>query len=361
MLQNRQFAEARVLYARLCAQDTADAESWFMLGAINGTLGHFDEAADCCRRAIALRPDYADAHYNLAQAYMHLNKLAPAAESFRAVVRLRPDHAEAWNNLGNALHDLRRRDEAIACYREALRLRPDFTGTRYRLAALGGEAAPDKPPAEYVAKLFDAYADRFEQQLVQELQYQTPVLLNKLMRNVMPHAPKALDVLDLGCGTGLCGPLLRDFARVLTGMDISAGMIEKARVKNVYDELLTGDITAWDFGGATYDLIVAADVFPYLGNLQPVFDKCRALLKPGAHFVFSAEASDETDSYVLRPTDRYVHNAGYIRALAARNGYAVVAMETATLRRDRGKPVEGYLCVLRRLSDADNAASPSSV
>ncbi len=342
-------ASARDLYNRICALDGTDAESWFILGAIHGSLGGFDESIACCRKALALRPDHAGTHYNLAQAYLHLHKFDEAAVHLRNAVRLKPDYADAWNNLGIVLHDLRRTDEAAVCYREALKLRPDLAGTRFLLAAVGGLPMPDKPPPQYVAKLFDAYADQFEQQLVGQLQYQIPQLLSRFVRRVIGPQPCSLATLDLGCGTGLCGPLFRDIAQTLTGVDLSAGMVEKARVKNVYDQLLVGDIT---FPGLiprdTFDLILATDVFPYLGDLQPVFRACAEALKSGAHFAFSVEAADTNEPYILRSTDRYAHTPAYIRKLTADTGFVELGMDKVVVRMDRGKPVDGCIFILRR-------------
>lgn len=350
LLSRNELAPARGLYERICALGPDDAESWFILGAIHGSLGGFGEAIACCRRTLVLRPDHVGAHYNLAQACMHLNKLEEAVAHFRHAVKLRPDYADAWNNLGNALHDLRRYDEARISYQEALRLRPDLTGTRYRLASLGGAPLPDKPPPEYVEKLFDSYAGRFEQQLVGQLQYRTPELLNGLIRRSLPTAPRSLDMLDLGCGTGLCGPLFRDVARTLVGVDLSARMIDKAREKKVYDKLVVGDITDPAFSlNRFFDLVVAADVFPYVGDLSSVFRACHDILTSGGHFAFSVEALDDMDqSYALRPTDRYAHAPAYIRKLIPENGFTELGMDNVVLRMDRGKPVAGRLFLLRR-------------
>lgn len=355
LLARNELKSARPLYDRICALDQADAEAWFMLGAINGSLGLFQETIACCHRTLALQPNHVSAHYNLGQAYMHLNDVAKAAESFRAAVQIKPDYADAWNNFGNALHDLRRYDEARAAYQEALRLRPDLAGTRYRLAALGGAPMPEKPPPEYVERLFDSYADKFEHQLVENLEYRTPGLLNNLIRDHITAAPASLAVLDLGCGTGLCGPLLRDVASSLTGIDISVRMLEKAREKRVYDKLVAGDITASVLDPkSVFDLIVAADVFPYVGDLSPIFRACRSVLKANGYLAFSVEALEEGQSYTLRPTDRYAHTPAYIRRLTADADLMELAMDKVVLRKDRGKPVDGYLFILRSMkSGAD--------
>lgn len=354
-----------------------------MLGAINGQLGRIDDAITCCQRVIALQPGNADAHYNLAQAYMHQCRHKEAVEAYRDTVRLQPQRVEALNNLGYALQQIARFEEAVACHKqalslnpedaeafnnlgnalhgtgnkeaaeaaflEALRIRPDYETPRFQLAVLRGDTAPPQAPPDYVRGLFDNYAERFDQHLVENLQYRTPELLNSALRQVLGAAESDLEILDLGCGTGLCGPLLRDLARKLVGVDLSPKMIEKARARNLYDELLVGDITASLLApGRQFDLVVAADVFPYVGDLVAVFAACASALKPGGLFAFSVEASEQAEGYILRATGRYAHSAEYIMKLADGAGFVGAKPESVTLRMDKGKPISGYLFILRR-------------
>lgn len=346
-LQAGRFADAHGLLKEACAGDADDSEAWFLLGAVNGQLGRYEDAVACCRKVVALNPQHVDALYNLGQAHMHLNRLAEAAEAYRAVVRLQPGHADAHNHLGIALQEQGDLPGAAHAYREALRLRPDLEGTRFLLAAVGGAPTPNRAPGGYVRKLFDRYADRFEDQLLGPLRYRTPALLDRVIRGCLQPGAGGLDIVDLGCGTGLCGPLLRDLARTLTGVDLSPAMLEKAQSKGVYDSLHVGDIGAFlQNATAAYDLIVAADVFPYVGDLQEAFERSRGALRPGGVLAFSVEAADTDAPFVLRPTDRYAHARTYLRELAPRYGFAERRFDEVTLRRDRGAPVRGYLVVL---------------
>lgn len=350
-IQGQRFNEARTILTDLCRARKQDAETWFLLGALGGYLGQMDEAVRCCMQAISLRPDYVEAHYNLGIACRRLNRFREAEAGFRECVRLKPDYAEAWDNLGYLLQEQGRVNEAIACYREALRLRPDFAGTRYLLATLGAEPMPDKAPPEYVRGLFDNYAGSFERDLVQNLEYRIPELLRAAVGRAMgSRREQHLYILDLGCGTGLCGPLFRDLAARLIGVDLSPGMIEKARVKSVYDELFLDDITTWaPPSGMAFDLIITADVFIYIGELSQVFELCASLLKSGGFFAFSTETADEETTYVLRATHRYAHSPAYIRSLAEKSGLAEVSAEEVTVRKHKDVPVRGHLFVLRKL------------
>jgi len=157
-------------------------------------------------------------------------------------------------------------------------------------------------------------------------------------------------LLDLGCGTGLCGPLFREMAGRMTGIDLSPKMIEKAQAREVYDELLVGDIAGSDMGRFKehFDIVLSADVFPYIGDLNEVFDACKRILRHNGVFAFSTEAAEGDAPYILRETNRYAHSAAYVRTVTKGNGFSELAFEQAVLRKDRGKPIHGYLFVVRR-------------
>ena len=158
-----------------------------------------------------------------------------------------------------------------------------------------------------------------------------------------------MDIIDRGCGTGLCGLQFRDLARTLTGVDLSPKMLEKARERNVYDNLIVADLaTVLRAPGASYDLIIAADVFIYIGDLAPVFDACRAALRTGGLFAFSLEAGEEDVPYILRTSGRYAHATGYIRMLAETAGLKVISHDHVIIRKEITDPIPGYIFVLGR-------------
>jgi len=339
---------ARAAFTELVRGVPDHAHAWFLLGAINGELGHYEASVECSRQAIRLQPDNPDAYLNLAQGQVRRGAPREAIATYREVVRLAPTSFDAWNNLGGLLHEQGDHLDAIECYRKALTIRPDAEATRFVLAALEGGQAPGAAPSEYVARLFDTYADKFDRQLVGELRYRTPQLLADAVGPLVPDwgSPRAT-VLDLGCGTGLCGPLLRGSAARLVGVDLSKKMLAKAREKAVYDELRACHILdPLQESPSAFDLIIAADVFPYLGDLDPVFQATRGALASGGLFAFSAEAVDSSEDYVLRSTDRYAHSGKYLQGLARKYGYRVCHFQSDTLRIDRGAPVRGHIVVL---------------
>ncbi|QJE01656.1 tetratricopeptide repeat protein [Massilia forsythiae] len=270
-----------------------------------------------------------------------------ALDSYERALALRPDYVLAWHYRANVLRALGRRDEAVAAYRRALELGADAAEIGFALAALGEGALPGAAPADYVKNLFDQYAPHFERHLVGVLGYRTPALLDALLRRHL--AAPVETALDLGCGTGLCGPLLRPLARHLAGVDLSPRMLEAARAGGAYDELACADIGPWlDERRTGAGLALAADVLVYFGDLAPLFGQVRRALLPGGLFAFSVEAAQPgAAGYAILPSNRFAHAPAYVERCALDAGFTVVEREDAVLRREDGRDVAGCLVLLR--------------
>ena len=119
----------------------------------------------------------------------------------------------------------------------------DAQGAMARLALIGRGDAPGALPQAYVARLFDDYAPRFDKHLIKNLGYRAPALIADALSAIAPGRRFA-SALDLGCGTGLMGEALRERVDHLTGVDLSAAMIAKARERGIYDRLAVGDAAA---------------------------------------------------------------------------------------------------------------------
>jgi predicted TPR repeat methyltransferase len=223
---------------------------------------------------------------------------------------------------------------------------PDNVEARHlRDAALARPV--ERQPAQLVAQRFDEMAEAFDEHLVLRLGYEGPQHLTALIAPLIA-ADGALDVLDIGCGTGLLAAALRPLARRLAGVDLSAGMLAKAGERGLYDALERADLLdALAQGEAGWDLIVALDTFPYLGALEATFEAAARALKPGGRFAFSTEAADAGD-YVLRGNGRYAHSAAYVRRLAT-GRFAIEAETTAMLRREAGRALDGGYFLLRAI------------
>jgi predicted TPR repeat methyltransferase/Flp pilus assembly protein TadD len=296
-------------------------------------------------RALAIEPDLAEAWLGRGNMLNLVGRNDKALVAYDRAVVLEPDLAEGWLGRAGALHELKRLDEAVLAYQGARARGCDAEFIQCTLASLGAEAAPKRAPRRLVVDLYDRYADQYDRHVAGALKYRTPDLLSDAIGRCVQAAD--LDIVDLGCGTGLLGARLRARARILTGVDISASMLKVARRREIYDNLVCDELV--DFlqnRSEKIDLAVAADVFVYIGDLSEVFRAVRSRLRPGGCFGFSVEAGGAED-FVLGRSLRYAHSADYLRKLAADHGFTAETIETSVIRHDNGAEVLGHLAVLR--------------
>jgi predicted TPR repeat methyltransferase len=372
-------AEAERLYRQVLARDACHPAALMSLGALKRGQGRTEEAIRLYERGLARAPDHPGLNQNLGNALLHRqdwpgaerhlrralahaatpdvqislsralleqNRPEEAMALCRAALARRPGDARARRNLMLALRLAGREAEAEAELRRLGELAPDDPAIRHLLAAATAQTTATAPPA-YVATLFDGFAPHFEQKLQGQLGYRTPELLDGLLRRHLAPGARLGRVLDLGCGTGLMGQLLRPLADRLTGIDLSPRMLDLARAKGIYDDLEVAEITAFlGGGGEPFDLAAAADVLVYVGDLAPLLAGVAARLAPGGCFLFSTEAAPS--GFELRRSGRFAHARAYVEAQAATHGFAVVAATTAVIRHDLGQPIEGGLYLLRR-------------
>lgn len=300
------------------------------------------EAIAAADAVLAAQPGDVDALGIRAIALARMGLQEQALAAYDRVVVAEPQLAEMWSQRGSLLREMGRLDEAAQSYAEARARGGDAALNDYFLAGVGGAAPPPAAPPAYVAGLFDDYSDEFDDHLVGVLGY---VGHHLLMENLPEPGRRFASALDLGCGTGLCGPLLAPRVDRLTGIDLAAGMLARARALGVYDRLERAEAVAWlEANDETFDLIVAADVFVYIGDLERLFAAARRALAHGGLFGFSIElGADGGDAppFALRPSLRYAHSARYVRELAERQGFRVVHTREATMREDRREAVHG--------------------
>lgn len=347
LLRQGRPGEALPLLDEVLAQQPDDVEALGHRGMALNQLQRPAEAGPCFERVLALAPSRAEAWFHLGQTWQLVNRPAEAVQAYDGCLALRPDHAASWSQRGTALRDLGRNEEAAASFERALALGDDDGLNAYYLAALRGGLPPAAAPRDYVQRLFDDYAEVFDHHLVDQLGYCAPELLQRMLvslaRGGFQHA------LDLGCGTGLCGPLLRPMAERLTGVDLSPAMLEVARQRAVYDQLLQAELCEHLAStGEQHDLVVAADVFIYLGDLAPVFAGVRRVLRPGGVFAFSVEPTPQGQAYTLQASLRYAHGQAALRALAAGHGLQVLHVERGALRVDEVHEVLGEYWLMSR-------------
>ena len=337
--------------------------------------GRASEAASALRARLAAGRGGLLARLTLVQALLAAGDTDGALEQAREGVSLNPDVSVAVLALGEALLAAQALPTAIAELQRALRLDPELARARELIAAAwlaAGEAdkalenlkALENPPAEmiaaaqaiktaprsdagYVRHLFDQFSADYDSRMIGQLAYAAPQILLDLAGLVMPGRD-GLAVLDLGCGTGLAGAAFKPLCRRLDGVDLSPAMIEKARKRGLYDQLVVADLeTALSAPGADYDLILAADTLVYLGDLKTVFDAARARLLPDGYFLFTVEKA-EGDGFELGPKRRWRHSEGYLRALAQGAGLDVAGLVAAAPRHEANQPVSGFAVALAR-------------
>ncbi len=287
----------------------------------------------------------ADRRYAYAQALRAEGDWAAAADMIAQALELAPAWAEGRFALAETLAESRQADAAIDAYRAYLAIDPqDSMGAAARLALLGADPAPAHLPPAYVARLFDEYAPRFDAALIERLGYRGPQLLKDAV--LRTHPGRFARAFDLGCGTGLAGAAFRDTVDWLGGVDLSPAMVKKAQAKSIYDTLQTGDMgVALASLTQPCDLILAADVLVYVGDLAPVFAAVHDVLTQGGLFAFTVQRTDGA-SYVLGKEQRYSHSRAYIEAVARNTGFMVAMLENVTARQEAGKDVPGLLAVL---------------
>ena len=269
-----------------------------------------------------------------------------AAEVLSQTLELVPNWPEGRFALAETLAEAERKYDAIPAYEAYLKLDPaDSMGAAVKLALLT-KTTPDTLPEAYLRRLFDEYAPRFEKALIEKLKYRAPQIIRAAVDTARPEGTFAR-AFDLGCGTGLAGAVLRDRAHWLGGVDLSAAMIKGAEAKKIYDQLTVGDMmAALDDLDANCDLIVAADVLTYVGDLAGGFAAVRQHLAPGGLFAFTVQRHDG-DGFALGAEHRFRHSLAYVEGLAARTGFDVLLLEDAVSRQEKGVDVPGLVGVLR--------------
>ncbi|HEY4403200.1 MAG TPA: tetratricopeptide repeat protein [Xanthobacteraceae bacterium] len=335
-------AEAAAHYRKALVIHPGLAEAQFRLGDVLGKQGRISDATACYQRALALEPDRAEAWLGLGNAFEQAQRYHDAIAAYEKASGL----AEAWLGRARILKRLSRSQEAVVAYRRALVEGGDSEVIRFFLASLGAEPAPAAAPNRLISTVYDQHAGYYDQHMLRTLKYRIPdLLLDAVVRLLPIHK---LDILDLGCGTGLLGARFHPLARTLSGVDISPKMLELARQRQIYDNLTCGELVEFlQAQTKEFDLAVAADVFAYIGDLSGVFREARGALKSGGFFGFSVEVSEGQD-FVLRPNLRYAHSAAYLEKLSQEHGFVVEAIDSKVLRRENGDDVAGHIAILRR-------------
>ena len=377
--QQGQSDEAVALIEKSLALAPGRADCHNNLGIIFQSTGKLQAAIDAYQQAIAIDPSHANAHSNLGVLLRATGKPLEAEAAYRTAIQLNPEHVDAYTNLGILLNALKRPREAAECYCKVITLRPKHREARRLLAlahcvlgdideavnifdewldeepgdpialhmraACTGRDVPARASNGFVERTFDSFASSFESKL-EHLSYRAPALVAAMLENSGLEPSKQLDVLDAGCGTGLCGPLLAPYARRLVGVDLSEGMLALAKEKHVYDGLIKSELTDHlRDHSAAFDLIVSADTLVYFGDLGCVVAAAAGALRPNGLFIFTLEhavGAVADINWRLELHGRYSHARNYVERVLTAAGLQPWIVP-AELRMESGAPVAGLV------------------
>jgi predicted TPR repeat methyltransferase len=345
-LLQRRFEPALQSADRALASEPTSAEAWLHRGRALTHLSRKLEALAAFDNLLKHAPKQAIGWLHHGRMLIELGRPDEAIASYQQATAIDPSLEAAWSDLGSLLREAGRLEEAAHAYREAIAQGADPELHGYYLASVTAQTVPTAP-SQYVAGLFDDYADDFDRHL-EVLAYRGhSVLVEQVLALQLGRFRSAL---DLGCGTGLCGPLLRDWVDRLTGVDISEKMLEKARALDCYDALAQDDIVRHlRRNGQALDLVVSADVFIYVGDLAPVFDAVAKRMAAGGMFSFTAEkAANDSVDFELLPSLRYAQSERYIRTLAETHGFDVAALNQAAVREEQRVGIPALFVHLRK-------------
>jgi predicted TPR repeat methyltransferase len=279
---------------------------------------------------------------------------AAGADLMAQALDLVPNWAAGWFQLGEMAEKAGENARAVEALKQVMSLdRNDIFGAGLKIARIEGRV-PSLPPSAYVAELFNDYAGRFDESLVEKLNYTVPGKLSALIGRHVGTGHRFSNAVDLGCGTGLFGAEMKDNCFRLEGYDIADSMLAKAAAKKIYNHLGRADISLppeqSGLLGQTRraDLVSAADVMMYLGDLKAAFTNVATLIKPDGIFAFSVEKAADESGFELRSSLRYAHSETHVVTQLYAHGLETVATEETVIRNDAGEPITGLLFLARK-------------
>ena len=363
--ETNDYINSEIQYLRLYAGNNKDIKVINNLGRLYEESENLDKAIEFYNLAMSIDVKSGILQRNIARVFHKKYKITDqqdcldkAIQAYHKAIETEPESPEPYFDLGRIYQQLKQTEQAIKYFTQAINMdMPEgfkkadefILAARYFLSSVSNPADFDTDKKSYIANLFDGYADKFDDHLVQKLEYKTPELIaEKLAEFTRPET--RYEIIDLGCGTGLCAPFLSKRAKKLTGIDLSEKMIEKAELLNLYDHLIVGDITEEMLASeSNYDLVIAADVFVYIGKLDDVFHACAQKMNRDGLFIYSTERlEDGNEPYRHVDSGRCKHAVTYLNQLADKYGFEILANEPCLLRKEYGKPITGTLSVLKK-------------
>jgi predicted TPR repeat methyltransferase len=336
-------------FRRVLELDPDFAPAHGNLGVALKNLRRYDEAIAVLFKAIELAPRVSHHYQNLANVFRKRGDYDDAIRAYCKVLSLKPYDAEAYKNLARTFYLMGEGEKGVEVLRQWLAVDPANPIAQHLYCAYSGDATPNRASDDYVQQTFDRFADSFDT-VLEGLGYQAPRLVADALRAACKGS-RLERLLDLGCGTGLCGPLVRPLTRRLVGIDLSPKMLDRAGARGIYDELEEAELSAYlATDKNVYDALISADTLCYFGELPPLFQAATGALKQGGWFVFTLERLDPTPDrpdFRLNLHGRYSHSEEYLTRSLADSGFDSVSIRTVELRKELDNPVVGLLITAR--------------
>ena len=333
------YEQAKEYFHKALNQNQSDNISMSNLGICLYRLGDTENAITNLQKSLEIEPNYISALNNLAVIYMDLENYQEGLGLLQKVISLDKNNYLANKNAGLLYTKLEDFEKAKIFLENALKYNKDDDELNFIYASVDNKT-PKNAPLNYVESLFNNYAKNFEISLTKQLDYKFPKKMCEFVINCN-DIPNTFDnAIDLGCGTGLSGEVFRDYVDFFTGVDLSNNMLDIAKKKKIYDELLTGDICGiLEKNVKKYNLFIIADVFVYIGELQDVFSKIKNRSEEGAIVIFSTEHLEEGDYRLVK--QRYRHSKNYIEKILKQNNFNFIDFKTEKLRKDKDSYITG--------------------
>jgi predicted TPR repeat methyltransferase len=333
----------RALRRSIELADSPEAQANLGRVLCRGRRWHEAEAA--CRRAIELAPEFSDGWHQLSLVLLGQSRVPAGIQAANRALLLLPPHQRRRDTYARALVLAGEVEQAAAIFRQWLAEEPDNAYVQHHYAACSGERTPQRASDAYVERVFDNFADSFDVKLAR-LHYRAPELVAAALRTLLPAPARQFDIVDLGCGTGLCGPLLAPWARRLTGCDLSGAMLERAQQRGTYAELQKLELVQYlQAHPDAYDIVVSADTLCYFGELGEALRAVHRGLRAQGRLVFTVEAlaGDAAVGYRLMASGRYAHGRAYLEAALEGAGLSEPRIDAAVLREEAGVAVDGWV------------------
>ncbi|MEL6689294.1 MAG: tetratricopeptide repeat protein [Pseudomonadota bacterium] len=347
-LETDEADKAIAMYHEAHHLDPTHPDPLIHLGRMLCAYGRHKEAEPLLKRAVELAPDSEFGHIEYADLLLALGRNQEAMDhGYRAL----QNNPRAQKSVPLILRAKLRWDGAEAAkafLEELLEKDPDHSEARHLLGALDGDLMPDRATDDYVKATFDSFSKSFDEKL-QSLEYRAPDLIGDELDKMQEGQPEGrLSLLDAGCGTGWSGERLRKHAATMIGIDLSAGMLAKAKQRGIYDELHEVELVSFlEQNPAAYDGVISADTLCYFGRLDGYCKAAHAALRPGGFTIFTVEKmpEDVSQDYRMHESGRYQHSTAYVRREMERAGFEMLAANDMVLRQEAMENVGGLVCI----------------